>query len=44
MLPVVSQDLGVSDSQFAVFVAGHRTFANILCGRQPGHARVLPDG
>lgn len=31
MLPVVNQNLAVSDEQFTAFVARHRTFANILC-------------
>ena len=31
MLPVVNQDLVVSDQQFAAFIARHRHFARILC-------------
>lgn len=31
MLPVVSQDLVVSDCQYAAFVARHRAFSPVLC-------------
>lgn len=31
MLPVVNQNLAVSDEHFTAFVARHRTFASILC-------------
>ncbi|XPV75788.1 MAG: viperin family antiviral radical SAM protein [Desulfovibrio sp.] len=46
MLPVVNQDLVVSDEQFAAFVFRHKTFSQIMCAednRDMGESYIMID-